>query len=269
MDCAESGDAGKGRNIHEQCAATTSHKYINFLRPAPTSAAIAKPVAGRTPSAHPLSKIRPLLIPPKYRERMSAHSPDIQSILDQLDAADRDAHALIQGLAEQHGLRPPEPGSWSVAQCLEHLALTSHAYLDAMESAAARARARSRLRRGPAKPGWLAAKFIATLEPPAKRRIKAPPKIHPRTAPPLAEAHAQFSESQRRIRSFLLTHADLDLASIRFRNPFIPVVAFSLASGLHVLVAHDRRHLWQAWNARNAAQAEPQLPTAADTARNR
>jgi hypothetical protein len=200
---------------------------------------------------------------------MSAHSPDIQSILDQLDAADRDAHALIDGLTDDHAGRQPQPGSWSVAQCLEHLALTSHAYLGAMESSVARARARSRTRRSPAKPGWFAAKFVASLEPPVKRRIKAPPKIHPRTGPTLSEAYAQFAESQGRIRAFLLTHADLDLARIRFRNPFIPLLAFSLASGLHILAAHDRRHLWQAWNARRAAEGSTRPAAIAETVPNR
>jgi hypothetical protein len=30
-------------------------------------------------------------------------------------------------------------------------------------------------------------------------------------------------------------------------------VRFSLATGLHVLAAHERRHLWQAWRVREAA----------------
>jgi hypothetical protein len=37
-----------------------------------------------------------------------------------------------------------------------------------------------------------------------------------------------------------------------FPNPFIRGVRFSLATGLHVLEAHERRHLWQAWNVRRA-----------------
>ena len=32
-------------------------------------------------------------------------------------------------------------------------------------------------------------------------------------------------------------------------------VRFSLATGLHVITAHQRRHLWQAWRVRRAAEA--------------
>ena len=54
------------------------------------------------------------------------------------------------------------------------------------------------------------------------------------------------------MRRFIRENHDLDLASIRFVNPFVAGVRFSLATGLHVITAHDRRHLWQAWNVRRA-----------------
>jgi hypothetical protein len=33
-------------------------------------------------------------------------------------------------------------------------------------------------------------------------------------------------------------------------------VRFSLATGINVLAAHDRRHVWQAWNVRRAAERD-------------
>jgi hypothetical protein len=41
---------------------------------------------------------------------------------------------------------------------------------------------------------------------------------------------------------------------VRFKNPFIHGVRFSLATGLYVIAAHERRHLWQAWRVREAAE---------------
>jgi hypothetical protein len=57
------------------------------------------------------------------------------------------------------------------------------------------------------------------------------------------------------VRAFLLAHADLDLAGTLFPNPFVPGLRLSLATGIHVLAAHARRHLWQAWRIRRAMQA--------------
>jgi hypothetical protein len=84
--------------------------------------------------------------------------------------------------------------------------------------------------------------------------MRAPRKIKPRTAPALTDANASFRASHDEVRAFLRAYAEVDLAGVRFPNPFIPGVRFSLATGLHVLAAHERRHLWQGWRVRQAAE---------------
>jgi len=180
---------------------------------------------------------------------------EIQSILDQLETAEADAHSLVTGLSDDLASWSAAPGSWSISECIHHLALTNCIYIEAMEPAALRARRSGRLRKRPALPGFVGSWFLRSIEPPAKSRFKAPRTIQPNTAAPLAEALAAFLASQLKVREFLKSNADLDLASIHFRNPFIPGVRFSLATGLHVIPAHERRHLWQARNVRQQAEA--------------
>ena len=182
---------------------------------------------------------------------------DIQALEDLLDAAERDARALVEGLTDERGVWREQPGSWSVAECLDHLATANRVYLRAMQEAAARARAQGRTRRGPALPGLIGGWFIWSLEPPVKPRFKskAPQIIRPRPSPALADAFRQFLAAQDEVRSFLRTYADSDLAGVRFKNPFVKGVRFSLATGLHVIAAHERRHLWQAWRVRRAAES--------------
>jgi len=179
---------------------------------------------------------------------------DIQALEQALDAIERDAHALIAGLTPEQGIWRPAPAAWSVAECLDHLATAHRVYLRAMEPAAALALQRGNRRCRPAVPGLVGGWFVRTLEPPVKPRfkMKAPRKIVPRESPPLSDAATEFFAIHRDVRAFLRTYADVDLAGVRFPNPFIPGVRFSLATGLHVIVAHERRHLWQAWNVRNA-----------------
>ena len=188
---------------------------------------------------------------------MKASEPDIKDLKDQLDAADRDAQALVADLNEERGGWRAEAGSWSVAECLDHLAAANRVYLHAMKEPAIRAREQGRVRRGPAKSGFVGRWFARTMEPPVKARfrMKAPRLIKPRTAPPLADAFAGFRTSQDQVRAFLLEYVDLDLAGVRFPNPFVRGIRFSLATGLHVITAHQRRHLWQAWRVRRAAEA--------------
>lgn len=182
--------------------------------------------------------------------------PDIQDLQGQFDAIEQDAHSLVSGLNEQLGTWRANEGSWSVAECLDHLAAGNRIYLCAMQEAALRAREQGRWRRGPAKPGLIGGWFARYMEPPVKApfKTKAPRSIRPRQAPALIDVVDQFIESHRAMRAFLDRNADLDLAGIRFVNPFISGVRFSLATGLHVITAHERRHLWQAWGVRKAAE---------------
>ncbi len=182
---------------------------------------------------------------------------ELVALDEALAANGQEAQTLVAGLTEAQGGWRPAPGSWSIAECLDHLATANRVYLDAMTPPAARALSEGRRRRRPALPGVIGRWFIGSLEPPAKPlyRRKAPRLIAPRNAPPLADAVAAFLASHDAARGFLRRYADIDLASVRFPNPFVRGVRFSLATGLHVIAAHERRHLWQAWRIRRGMEA--------------
>lgn len=179
---------------------------------------------------------------------------DIQALEAALAAVDEDTRNLIAGLTPEQGIWRPVPAAWSIAHCLDHLATGNRVYLRAMEPSAASALARGSRRKRPALPGLIGGWFVRSLDAPVKLRfkMKAPKKIVPRESPSLADAAAQFFASQDQVRAFLRKYADIDLAGVHFPNPFMRGVRFSLATGLHVIAAHDRRHVWQSWNVRKA-----------------
>jgi hypothetical protein len=182
--------------------------------------------------------------------------PDLAALDEAFAAIDRDAHALTSGLSPADAAWRPTPSSWSVAECLDHLATANRVYLAAMRPAAARALAAGSQRRRRPVPGLVGGWFVRTLEPPPRGRIKAPRKIRPRTAPAFPDAMAAFFASHEDVRTFLRAYEAIELAGVRFSNPFIRGVRFSLATGVHVIAAHERRHLWQAWNVRRAASSQ-------------
>jgi hypothetical protein len=181
---------------------------------------------------------------------------DIAALEQAFDAAERDARTLVAGLSERLGTWRSDARSWSIAECLDHLATANRVYLRAMQPAAERALTGGRRRRGAARPGFLGGWFVRMQEPPvtSRFRMKAPQTIRPRVSPPLEDAVARFLTSQEEVRTFLRRYADIDLAGVAFPNPFIRGLRFSLATGLHVLAAHERRHLWQGWRVRESAE---------------
>ena len=183
-------------------------------------------------------------------------TPEIVALKDELETAERDAERLVAGLSDELGMWRADERSWSVAQCLEHLACFNGMYVEAMRAAGDRAREKGRVRRGPALPGVVGRWFLGSIEPPVKGRskIKTPRSLQPSETVSVVGALDGFRRSQEGVREFLMCVSDLDLASIRFVNPFIPGIRFSVATGLHVIAAHERRHLWQAWGVRRAAE---------------
>jgi hypothetical protein len=51
-----------------------------------------------------------------------------------------------------------------------------------------------------------------------------------------------------------------DVNRIRFRNPFIPVLRFTVGTGLEILSNHQRRHLLQAERVRESLEFPGRKP---------
>ena len=187
--------------------------------------------------------------PLAYRVRMSSASPvtlpqDIAAYIAQLDDADRAAAAFVAGISDTQANWQPHGGAaWSLAQCLDHMATTNMAYLLPLKTAASTARPGH----VPYRTGRLLSRyFLSKTEPPVVMQIKAPQKIQPTAKISVAEALAKFQRSNDAIRQFASDTAGLNLCRVRFKNPFIPILMnFTVASGLLIIAAHNRRHLWQ------------------------
>jgi len=171
-------------------------------------------------------------------------------IVSELAAADERAIAVARSLTPEELNWRPRPGGWSIGQCLDHLRITNEVYCPAI------ARALTGRRPGAVEEitiGWFGAWFIRNyIEPSAvTRRGRAPRKVVPRTDvdPSVLD---RFLESSRVARDLVYRAGDYDVNRIRFRNPFIPVVHFTVGTGLEILSRHQRRHLLQAERVRES-----------------
>jgi hypothetical protein len=179
---------------------------------------------------------------------------DLQRILDDIDAADR-LGATIAGQAtdQQFNWRPREGQGWSIAQCLDHLAVINAFYSTPIQQAVDDARARGWTRRGPAAPGFFGRRFIASQEPPVKRRLRAPRSVQPApTSRSREEILRAYHDAHTLVRRLIASAAEVDVNRATFPNPFLRVIPMRVSTGLLVLAAHDRRHLWQAEQVRLA-----------------
>jgi DinB family protein len=168
-------------------------------------------------------------------------------VLSDLQSAEKEASEIIARMStSQANWRPNDGRSWSIVQCLSHLARTNRIYAATMYEAVARAKVRSQLASQGITPGLFGAWFIRSMEPPVRTRMKARSKVYPVADADPKEALAEFVDSHKPVRSVVEAAAEMDINRIRFKNPFVPLVRFTVGTGLLIISAHDRRHLWQA-----------------------
>ena len=185
--------------------------------------------------------------------------PDLLAIAEALDQCEADARAIVRGLTDDQVNWRPSPHSWTIAQCLDHLAKTNSAYTAAMHQGLAAALEKLHAgdrrweRKGEIQPGWVAGWFLRQLEPPVKLRFPAATQVQPAERLESADVLERFMRSHEAVRGLLREGRTLDLNRVRFRNPLNSLFRWSVGTGLLVVPAHDRRHLWQMSQIRAAA----------------
>jgi len=187
---------------------------------------------------------------------------ELERLLDDIDDADRRGAAIAASCNdEQFYWRPQDGNSWSIAQCLDHLGVMNMVYGTAIRDGIDVARRRGSRRREPAKPGYLGSKFVRSMEPPVTRRLRAPRKGKPAPVKERQVILEGYRAGHDLTRQLIADAAAIDANHARFKNPFVPLLRFSIATGLFVIAAHDRRHLWQAEQITRA----PEFPAARDS----
>jgi hypothetical protein len=171
---------------------------------------------------------------------------DLQSVLNELNRTDEEARQLVSGLSEAQLNWRSSPTAWSVAQCLDHLGQINSAYIPALQAAVRHADRNSVGTYEPIQPGWFGRWFINAMEPPPRRKFKSPAKGKPGLQKSGDEVLSVFIASHNELRSVIYEAREVNLNRIRFKNPFVSLLRFTVGTGILIIGAHDRRHLWQA-----------------------
>jgi DinB superfamily len=178
--------------------------------------------------------------------------------IGELYSTDRRAADVAHGLSPAQLNWKSSPDVWSVGQCLQHLLVTNEVYLPAI--------ARALVDRTPSAvqeitPGWFGRWFIRSyIEPSSRGRSRAPRKIAP-AADVDPTVLDRFLRSNDATRDLIRRAGAYDVNRIRFGNPFVPLLRFTVGTGLEIVCRHQRRHLLQAERIRQAPSFPQQQPS--------
>ncbi|MCC7053073.1 MAG: DinB family protein [Gemmatimonadaceae bacterium] len=162
------------------------------------------------------------------------------------------ALALLDGLTATQLAWCPDDVSWGLSEICAHLANTFEVALPALDRAIERGHGDAAYSDRPFTGNVVTRLMVWTMEPPVRVRLRAPRVLRPDPAADPLLSRQRYRAAQHAFEMRLERAAGLDLTHVRVQLPTIRSLQLALGTVLALLLAHERRHLWQATVVRKA-----------------
>jgi hypothetical protein len=176
----------------------------------------------------------------------------IAEIIQSLESAQSHLRRFTDKLPESSWNRKPAASKWSAAECVEHLNLTSRAYIPLLRDAVAKA---GEERRSPSVHyrhdalGWFLSKMFGPLRHVGKIklvRVKTTPAFEPRSGRSGTEILSDFVRLQTELITLIRSADGLPIDGVKIVSPFGGRMKYNAYSALVIVSRHQHRHLEQA-----------------------
>jgi hypothetical protein len=182
-------------------------------------------------------------------------APELERYCKEFDQIQGQARELTEGLNEERFNWRPQPGQWSIEECLAHLLIAGNWEIRAIEDAIGRAKAHGVTGAGPFRYGPFERFVLRQTEPPVKRKFTAPKRFRPLHGQPVTAVLPSFLHLQSQLTLLAHSAEGLHLARIKVPTPISRLIRLSLGTTFAQVAAHERRHLEQAWRVRKQLPA--------------
>ena len=176
----------------------------------------------------------------------------LADVVQSLESAQSHLRRLTDTLPDPDWNRKPAADRWSAAECVEHLNLTSRAYIPLLRDAVARA---GEVRRAPKTHyrhdalGWFLSKMFGPLRHLGKIRlvrVKTTPAFEPKPGRSRTEILSDFVRLQAALISLVRSADGLPIDDVKIISPFGGRMRYGAYSALVIVSRHQHRHLEQA-----------------------
>jgi hypothetical protein len=181
--------------------------------------------------------------------------PELQNIHSRIATAKQDALQIVTMLTDEQAKRRPEPTSWSVVECLDHLCVVGRKLLPRIDAGIEKGRAKGWMSRGPFRyspwGNWFVRSSTADVYP-LRQKLQTPKLYKPRNDWPLDEVVRSFTHLQDDILQRVRAANGVNLARVKITSPAARWVRLSLGQWLELIAGHQERHLLQARDVRKS-----------------
>ncbi len=170
--------------------------------------------------------------------------------LDELEARFVAIGARAQALVDSAGSElcnaRPAAGSWSAAECLQHLNISTDSYFPIWQQIIASAGPRKAELNAPYRTDFWGRLLSWILEPPARIRSRTLLPFEPVECGTVESVLSGFLDRQQRIVATLHRCRGRAIDQVRMASPVDRRIRYSIWSSFLIVAAHQRRHLSQA-----------------------
>jgi hypothetical protein len=168
----------------------------------------------------------------------------LEEVEKEINDATRRAWTLVQSTDGRLFTVRPRAMSWSAAECLAHLTLSTELFLPVLRKAIEASRAKANRKSTP-RMDVLGSVLRWFMEPPIRMRSKTTAPFVPKSVRAKADAFGEFASMQEKLIDLLRDARNADLRR-KLVSPFDKRVRYNIYSAFRIVAAHQRRHLWQA-----------------------
>jgi hypothetical protein len=176
----------------------------------------------------------------------------LSAVVESFEAAQSRLRALTDKISDKGWKKRPDANRWSASDCVEHLNLTSRAYLPLLRDATAHAR---EIGGPPTKHykrdslGWFMSKMIGPMRHLGKFklvRVKTTPSFVPKGGQSRTQLLSEFVRLQADLITLIRSADGLPLDEVRIVSPFGGRMKYTAYSALVIVASHQHRHIEQA-----------------------
>jgi len=170
----------------------------------------------------------------------------IKTILQKVkDAKDKVSFEFSDITLEQLNWKP-SPGSWSIAQCLEHLVISDSCYFPNLKKITEGSFKMSFWERYSPFTGLCGRLMKDRLQEQVKKKMIAPKKIQPQTPDENPDLIENYRKNLDTFLNYISNCKNVDIDKTIITSPIMRIVTYSLRDALSFLVHHEHRHINQA-----------------------
>ena len=173
-------------------------------------------------------------------------SKPISSFIATVEIIDDEVRQTFGELSKEQFNWKPNPKSWSIAQCLEHLIVTNDLYFENIQKVADGTHRNNLFSKIPFVTDLIGFGMKKILSPDWKMKMKTFEMFKPSYSDVSESILEDFSKHQEKFIALMESTKDLDCREIKVAEPIGVAVNLRLIDAFEVLVVHEQRHFNQA-----------------------